>query len=103
LPVIHDITQSPAELFLTVTDERLELRDRTPSTKGVAVDFGQLDSRTLTGTASRKQPILRAFGSDVRTIIDATAGLGQDAALLACMGYHVTAVERSPIVAAPAF
>jgi 16S rRNA (guanine1516-N2)-methyltransferase len=33
-------------------------------------------------------------------VLDATAGLGHDAALLACMGYQVTAVERSPIIAA---
>ncbi|MFQ5993650.1 MAG: class I SAM-dependent methyltransferase [Acidiferrobacterales bacterium] len=41
-----------------------------------------------------------AIGKRSRTIIDATAGLGHDALLLALMGYEVTAIERSPIIAA---
>lgn len=100
LAIVDDTAQSGADLFLTVTDDRLELRDRTPRSKGVAVDFGQLDARTLAGHGSKEQPIMRAFGHETRTIVDATAGLGQDAALLACMGFQVTAVERSPVIAA---
>lgn len=34
------------------------------------------------------------------SVVDATAGLGRDAFLLACMGCTVTAIERSPVVAA---
>jgi 16S rRNA (guanine1516-N2)-methyltransferase len=34
------------------------------------------------------------------TVIDATAGLGRDAALMTLAGCHVTALERSPIIAA---
>ncbi|MEX1196977.1 MAG: class I SAM-dependent methyltransferase [Pseudohongiellaceae bacterium] len=40
---------------------------------------------------------LRASG---RSVIDATAGLGGDALLLATAGFHVTMIERSPVVAA---
>jgi 16S rRNA (guanine1516-N2)-methyltransferase len=98
--MVDDLSQSDADLILAVTDDRLELRDRTPHTKGVAVDFGQLDARTLAGHGSRNMPIVRAFGADVHIIVDATAGLGQDAALLACMGFRVTAMERSAIIAA---
>lgn len=36
----------------------------------------------------------------VRRVVDATAGLGRDAFLLACKGCEVTGVERSPIIAA---
>jgi 16S rRNA (guanine1516-N2)-methyltransferase len=93
-------TESDADLFLAVTDDRVELRDRTPRTKGVAVDLGQFDARTLAGRGSRDMPIVRAFGADVHTVVDATAGLGQDSALLACMGFQVTAMERSAVIAA---
>jgi 16S rRNA (guanine1516-N2)-methyltransferase len=32
-------------------------------------------------------------------VIDATAGLGRDSFLLACLGCRVTAIERSPVLA----
>ena len=48
---------------------------------------------------SRREPLARALGARTRTVIDATAGLGQDAFLLACLGYRVTAIERAPVLA----
>jgi len=86
-------------LLLAVRDTGLELRE--PEMKpghGMTLDLTTLDLRTGTGGLSRKQPIARAFGEKVRTILDATAGTGQDATLLAALGYTVTAVERSPIL-----
>ena len=50
--------------------------------------------------ASKRDLICRAIGRQSRTIIDATAGLGQDSAHLAAAGYEVTAVERHPGLAA---
>jgi 16S rRNA (guanine1516-N2)-methyltransferase len=49
----------------------------------------------------RRQPLPRAAGfarGQTPTIIDATAGLGRDAFLLASMGARVTLIERSPAV-----
>lgn len=49
----------------------------------------------------RKEAIARAMGSHPNKhprIIDATAGLGRDSFLLAALGFHVTLLERSPIV-----
>ncbi len=45
-----------------------------------------------------EDPLLRALGrhAGVRTVIDATAGLGRDAAALALAGFEVTAIERAP-------
>ena len=40
------------------------------------------------------------MGKKTRTVVDSTAGFCQDALLLALMGFRVTAIERSPIVAA---
>lgn len=49
------------------------------------------------------QPIARAIGLKTYglplKVIDATAGLGQDAFVLACLGCKVTLIERSPIIA----
>jgi 16S rRNA (guanine1516-N2)-methyltransferase len=62
------------------------------------VDFSKIDIRTGSGGLSKKQPLVKAFGQRVRTIIDATAGLGHDAFLLACCGFEVTAIERNLVV-----
>jgi 16S rRNA (guanine1516-N2)-methyltransferase len=101
LPRVDVQETNTVDLLLAVTENGLELRDAAdPGTRGVLVDFRSIDLRTGTGNLSRRQPLGRAFGRETRTVVDATAGLGHDAALLACMGYHVTAIERSPIIAA---
>ncbi len=61
--------------------------------------------RTVALGGGRSQPLARAVGvsggdGGPLRVIDATAGLGGDAFRLACFGCHVTAIERSPIVAA---
>lgn len=51
----------------------------------------------------RGQALARAVGVKgpfLPSIIDATAGLGKDAFVLACLGCRVTLLERSPIIAA---
>ena len=89
------------DLLLVLTNERLELRDaRNPRVGPVCVDYTGLDLRPYGRNLSRRQPLARAFGKKVRTIVDATAGYGQDALLLALMGFRVTAIERSSVIAA---
>ncbi|MFN0059147.1 MAG: class I SAM-dependent methyltransferase [Planctomycetota bacterium] len=64
-----------------------------------AVDFSAIlndRARRLT----RRQPLAKAVGHGAARIMDATAGFGQDALLLALHGHDVTAMERSPIVQA---
>lgn len=93
--------ESPAGLWLCWTDDGLELRDsESPASRGVRVDFSKRDFRPGSRSMSRRQPLARAMGSRTATVLDATAGLGRDAALLACLGFQVTAVERSPVIAA---
>lgn len=100
LPSASD-SGTPADLLLVVTDDGLALRDlRDPRLGPVRVDFSNFDLRPYGPGLSRRQPLARAFGKKVRTIVDATAGLAQDALRLALMGFRVTAIERSPIVAA---
>jgi len=90
---------SEFDLHLVQTNEQLELRDvRDPRVGPVRVDFSHLDLRPYSKNLSRRQPLARAFGKKVQTIVDATAGFGQDALLLSLMGFHVTAIERSAVV-----
>lgn len=60
----------------------------------IQAGFTALDLRPGSPDLSSRQPLARALGK-YRTVIDATAGLAHDAWLMACMGYHVTAVEQS--------
>ncbi len=66
---------------------------------GQRVDFSTIDFRVGAGNLSKKQPLPKAIGKHP-VVIDATAGFGLDAARLAMMGYHVKAIEQSPIISA---
>lgn len=66
---------------------------------GQRVDFSTIDFRVGAGNLSKKQPLPKAIGEHP-VVIDATAGFGLDAARLAMMGYHVKAIEKSPIISA---
>lgn len=101
---LHFVSE-PSEVsgshVLTFDPDRLVLyRTADGHGKGHVVDFSAIDVRTGAGNLSRNQPLPKAIGGETRTVVDATAGLGHDAVLLACMGYEVKAVERSPILAA---
>jgi 16S rRNA (guanine1516-N2)-methyltransferase len=100
-------------MLLIAEAERLSLRVvggddvQLRGGRAIAVDLLQVDTRSPAGRRTR-QPIARAVGLGRRQagkrtapmVIDATAGFGEDAWLLASLGCRVMAVERSPIVAA---
>lgn len=106
LPLIdlnHNTSQD-YDLLLVATAKRLELRETSLKAAGpVYVDFvaGPTAYRRISGL-SRRQPIARAVGlrSGLRRVVDATAGLGRDSFLLACLGCTVTAIERSGVLVA---
>ncbi len=101
LPLAMAAGDPDFDLQLVLTPERLELQStREPRLGPVYVDFSHLDLRPYSKNLSRRQPLARAFGKKVRAIADATTGYGQDALLLALMGFRVTAIERSSVVAA---
>jgi 16S rRNA (guanine1516-N2)-methyltransferase len=88
---------------LVLTPERLELR-ALHSEGPVFVDFvgGAVGHRRRFG-GGRGQEIARAVGlkkGATPSVLDATAGLGRDAFVLASLGCVVTLIERSPVVAA---
>lgn len=92
-----------ADFVLEHAQGRLQLRDTREGAPGpLYVDFDSVDAARRRD-AGRQLPLARAVGvkGDARpSVLDATAGLGRDAYTLAALGCDVTAVERSPIVAA---
>jgi 16S rRNA (guanine1516-N2)-methyltransferase len=92
-------------LLLVVTKDRLELRQTGPKAPGpIWIDFtgGKSDYRRRHG-GGRKQTLVRAVGvkgKNLPTILDGTAGLGQDSFVLACQGCRVEMMERNPVIAA---
>lgn len=100
------LTHNPeAILALVQTNERLELRKLDePKLGAIAVDFvtGTMAHRRKFG-GGRGEAVAKAVsikGDYLPTVIDATAGLGRDAFVLACVGCKVKLIERQPIVCA---
>ena len=76
-------------------DGSLELRiDGERPGRGVAPRLGTL---SLSGLS--RQPLIRAMGRSRGLVVDATAGLGGDAFLIAAAGFSVVALERHPALA----
>lgn len=98
-------TTLPFTHLLIQTAERLELRELGADAPGpVYVDFtgGVVAHRRRFG-GGRNQPLARAAGlksGATPTVVDATAGLGRDAFVLASLGCAVQLIERAPIIAA---
>lgn len=92
-------------LQLDLFEHKLALRWLSqPKMAPLFVDFveGPLAHRRRFG-GGRKQDLLKAVGlsqvSDL-SIMDATAGLGRDAFVMACFGGKLTMIERDPVVRA---
>lgn len=94
-----------ATMALVLTPERLELRKRDePKLGAIYVDFisGPMAHRRRFG-GGRGEAVAKAVGikgSYVPSVVDATAGLGRDAFVLASLGCQVRMLERDPVVAA---
>lgn len=92
-------------LALVQTNERLELQKLDePKLGAIAVNFvdGTMAHRRKFG-GGRGEAVAKAAGIKgdyLPSVIDATAGLGRDAFVLACIGCRVKLVERNPIVSA---
>ncbi len=92
------------ELLIAVTPDRIEIRWPSQGRRPVYVDLCRVDTSTPAG-ARLSQPLAKAIGlkarsAEPRWVVDATAGLGDDAWLLASWGCRVTLLERHPVIAA---
>lgn len=65
-------------------------------------DFAAMAKRTRPGNLSRELLVRAAKVKGVAAphVVDATAGMGEDAFLLAAAGFRVTLFERDPVIAA---
>jgi 16S rRNA (guanine1516-N2)-methyltransferase len=94
----------PAPSFvLEQVEDRLQLRAlHRPGYGPVYAEWSDAELRRRIA-AGRRQPLARALGlqhAPLPTVLDATAGLGRDAFVLAALGAEVTLVERNPATAA---
>jgi 16S rRNA (guanine1516-N2)-methyltransferase len=90
------------ELVIAFTSARVELRAAALGGP-VFVDLvgGKADKRA-SEPGSARSPLARAIGATKGRrplVVDATAGLGVDAAIIARLGCEVLAVDRSPVIA----
>ncbi|WP_370547133.1 16S rRNA (guanine(1516)-N(2))-methyltransferase RsmJ [Edwardsiella tarda] len=94
-----------ALLALVLTPQRLELRKLDePKLGAIFVDFvgGTMAHRRRFG-GGRGEAVAKAVGIKggyLPDVVDATAGLGRDAFVLAALGCRVRMLERHPVVAA---
>ncbi|MFB9998169.1 MULTISPECIES: 16S rRNA (guanine(1516)-N(2))-methyltransferase RsmJ [Providencia] len=94
-----------ALMALVLTPENLQLRKMDePKLGGIFVDFvsGAMAHRRKFG-GGRGEAVAKAVGIKkdyLPDVIDATAGLGRDAFVLAALGCKVRMLERHPVVAA---
>lgn len=90
------------DYLLAFHDSRLTLRSVDAVNPGeLCIDFTDARLRYRAGSAIKGQNIAKAVGvkGEVRpSVLDATAGLGKDAYLLASLGCRVSMLERSPLV-----
>lgn len=87
--------------FLVYRDGCLKLLDRQTLNKGgLMVDIDPRPGEQHSYPAPKKDLLAHAIGKKSKTVIDATTGWAQDSLALFRMGYEVTCVERSPVMAA---
>lgn len=103
LRIVDEVTPSSWALC-RADDGALELRTpRRDAPLAVRIDFESGDLARRLRTASKSQPLARAVSLHRResppTVLDATAGLGRDAMLLAHLGCKVIACERIAVLA----
>lgn len=90
------------QIQLVITERRIEIRAPELGNP-IFIDFtaGKNAHRRQFG-GGRGQPLAKAIGlkkGATPTIIDATAGFGRDAFVLANLGCQITLIERNPFIA----
>ncbi|GAA0856340.1 class I SAM-dependent methyltransferase [Aliiglaciecola litoralis] len=99
------VTEQQSGMALVLSEHYLSLKQLDdPKLGAVYVDFASdaLTFRRLHG-GGKKEAIAKAVGLKkgfVPQVLDATAGLGRDAFVLASLGCEVDMIERSPVVSA---
>jgi 16S rRNA (guanine1516-N2)-methyltransferase len=101
LPLHQPLNDDTLEdLFLTWRDGCLSLIDRNNLKSGLSVEIEHRPGEQLSWPIAKAGAFAQALGKKTRTVVDATAGWGQDSLAMFRMGYEVLAIERSPVMAA---
>lgn len=104
IPLLHAVAQIPRECiaYLQFIDSRLQLFPVDAQQSGpIAVDFvAGATAHRLRGAGELIVKAVKGRSKGLLRVLDATAGLGRDSAVLAGFGFNVTLLEREPIVAA---
>jgi len=101
LLAIADASAESYDFFLCYRDECLKLLDRQTLKKGgLTVDIEPRPGEQHSYPAPKKDLLAHAVGKKTTTIVDATTGWAQDSLALFRMGYSVSCIERSPVMAA---
>lgn len=92
---------SPWQFYLGYRDGCLKLFDADSLKKGgLMVEIEPRPGEQHSYPAPKKDLLAQAVGKKTQTIVDATCGWAQDSLALFRMGYQVSCIERSPIMAA---
>lgn len=103
LPVLplEAAAESACDFFLCYRDGCLKLLDKQTLKKGgLFVEIDPRPGEQHSYPAPKKDLLAQAIGKKTQTIVDATAGWVQDSLALFRMGYDVTCIERSAVMAA---
>ena len=93
-----DVLAEP--FFLCWRDGCLKLLDRELLKKGgLTVDIDPRNGEQRSFPAPKQGALAQALGRKTKTVVDATTGWGQDSLFMFRMGYQVTCIERSPVMA----
>ncbi len=87
--------------FLTWRESSLKLLDKELLNKGgMLVEIEPRPGEQRSWPAPKDGALAQAIGRKTKTVVDATTGWAQDSLHLFRMGYHVTCIERSPVMQA---
>jgi 16S rRNA (guanine1516-N2)-methyltransferase len=97
---LNELPTTDYRHLLTFRDGCLTLLDCESIAKpGQSVDIEHRQGEQRSWPIAKTGALAQALGRKTKTIVDATAGWGQDSLAMFRMGFDVTCIERSPIMA----
>ena len=101
VPLYDSVSSIGNEIFLlSWRAGELQLLERNLITKcGLTVSVEPRNGEQRSWPAPKQGALAQAIGRKTTTVVDATAGWGQDGLAIFRMGYDVLFIERSPVMA----
>jgi 16S rRNA (guanine1516-N2)-methyltransferase len=100
LITVDEISTTASRYLLTWRDGALTLLDKENIKKtGQSIEIEHRQGEQRSWPIAKTGALAQALGRKTKTIVDATAGWGQDSLAMFRMGYEVICIERSPVMA----